>query len=243
MSERKVTPVEIQQTETQQETRQETHTEITLEQMLEARERRVERQNALLRRCPGTLICFTLNIPGPRKTFPLADWAFEEGKRRIEAQLSDNGIAASERSSYIDPTGYEAYYCVERTQAGAERVKALMCLLEDRDPLGRIFDIDVLREDGEKIARTELSMPGRQCLICGSPAPVCARSRAHSVEELTTKISSIIQEAQAMSVKETETASVQEPQTAFDKEAQTASGKETHMAFVQEPHVASEEQR
>lgn len=170
-------------------------TEISLEQMLEARERRVERQTALLRRFPGTLICFTLNIPGPRKTFPLADWAFEEGKKRIERQLSKNKIQLADRSSYTEPTGYEAYYCVERAQA--DQVKALMCQLEDQDPLGRIFDIDVLREDGEKISRTDLSLPGRQCLICGSPAPICARSRAHSVEELVTKISSIISETQA----------------------------------------------
>lgn len=164
-------------------------TDISLEQMLDARERRVARQRELLQTYTSALICFTLNIPGPKKTFPLAAQAFREGCSRIEAQLEGNGIALSYCSTYDEATGYEAYYCA---CAEAEAVKTLMCSLEDRDSLGRIFDIDVLRPDGSKLSRCDLRLPGRTCLLCGQPAPVCARSRAHSVDELMQKIVSII---------------------------------------------------
>ena len=45
--------------------------EITLEQVLLARDRRVQRQQALHRRYGGTLLSFTMNIAGPVKDTPL----------------------------------------------------------------------------------------------------------------------------------------------------------------------------
>lgn len=165
--------------------------EISLEQMLNARERRVARQSGLLQTYADALICFTLNIPGPVKAFPLAAHAFHEGCKRIEEQLCKNKIALSCRQFYEEATGYEAYYCVS---ADAKDVKLLMCGLEDQDPLGRIFDIDVIKQDGTKLSRGDFNMPGRKCLICGQPAPVCARSRAHSVDEMIDNIVSIITE-------------------------------------------------
>lgn len=174
-------------------------TDISLGQMLDARERRAARQRELLQTYTSALICFTLNIPGPQKTFPLAAQAFHEGCRRIEAQLEESGIALSYCRTYEEATGYEAYYCA---CAEAEDVKALMCCLEDRDSLGRIFDIDVLRQDGSKLSRCDLGLPGRSCLLCGQPAPVCARSRAHSVDALMQKILSIITESMNQKPKE-----------------------------------------
>lgn len=42
--------------------------EVSLAEMLEARERRVFRQQELMRAYPGmTLVCFTMNIAGPVK--------------------------------------------------------------------------------------------------------------------------------------------------------------------------------
>lgn len=165
--------------------------EISLAQMLDARERRVARQNELLLTYPDPLVCFTLNIPGPIKTFPLAAQAFQEGCRRIETQLEKQGFPLSHCHTYEEATGYEAYYCV---RADAYAVKALMCSLENQDSLGRIFDIDVIKQGGSKISRSDLNMPGRKCLLCGQPAPVCARSRAHSVDDMIAKIVSIITE-------------------------------------------------
>ena len=46
-------------------------TEVTLPEMLEARERRSARQQALLRTYDRTMICFTMNIAGPVKNSSL----------------------------------------------------------------------------------------------------------------------------------------------------------------------------
>lgn len=50
------------------EERMQMEQEVTLEQMLEARERRVQRQRTLLDRYGQSLICLTMNVAGPVKT-------------------------------------------------------------------------------------------------------------------------------------------------------------------------------
>ena len=57
--------------------------------------------------------------------------------------------------------------------------------LEDIDPIGRLYDMDVLDTDGKKISREDMGLPRRKCLLCENDAAVCARSRAHSLEALT----------------------------------------------------------
>ena len=61
--------------------------------------------------------------------------------------------------------------------------------------MGRLFDMDVLCPDGKKVDRQELGREGRKCLICGGPAQVCARSRAHTVSELQEKTWEILCQA------------------------------------------------
>ena len=58
--------------------------------------------------------------------------------------------------------------------------------------LGRLFDIDVLDAGGKKLSREGLGLPPRKCLLCEQPAHACARSRTHTVMELTERIESIL---------------------------------------------------
>lgn len=61
---------------------------VSLEEILEAREQRAERQRTARERFPGTaLVSFTLNIAGPVKLFALAEQSFQEGCRGIARQL------------------------------------------------------------------------------------------------------------------------------------------------------------
>jgi holo-ACP synthase/triphosphoribosyl-dephospho-CoA synthase len=76
--------------------------------------------------------------------------------------------------------------------ADPERLKKLTENIEDTHSLGRIFDIDVLRPGGSKLSR-----PGgraRPCLICGKPAFICARSRAHDPGELTRRVIGLMEQ-------------------------------------------------
>lgn len=164
--------------------------DVSLMDMLNAREARCRLQQRLLNAHQKPLICLTLNIPGPVKILPGIPEAFETGRGRIESVLSENQIPTLRSEAVREKTGYEAFYCVDVLP---ETAKKLMIALEDQDRLGRLFDIDVLRADGTKVSREELGFAPRRCLLCGQPAHVCSRSRAHSVAELTEEITRILE--------------------------------------------------
>ena len=163
--------------------------EVTAADMMAARERRAERQKELLEQ-GGALISFTLNIPGPLKLSPLWERGFNEGCRLIEARLAQEKWQVKQRSRYAENTGYEAFWLLD---APADKLKRAMVAVEDGCSIGRLFDIDVLAADGVPISRSDLGLSPRTCLICGQPAHLCGRSRAHSVEELLARIDGLLQ--------------------------------------------------
>lgn len=165
--------------------------EVSLTEMLEAREKRAWRQRKLLK-LGRTMICFTMNIAGPIKNSPLIGSGYDLGKRLLLGQLDVAGVAVSDFEEVREKTGNE---CILLTDAEPLAVKAITAELEDCAPIGRLFDMDVLRPDGSKVERQELGLPGRRCLLCGESAQVCARSRKHSVEELQAKTREILREA------------------------------------------------
>ena len=165
--------------------------EVSLTEMLEAREKRAWQQRELLRR-GRTMICFTMNIAGPIKNSPLIGSGYDLGKRLLLGQLDVAGVAVSDFEEVREKTGNE---CILLVDAEPLTVKAITAELEDYAPIGRLFDMDVLRPDGSKVERQELGLPGRKCLLCGESAQVCARSRKHSVAELQAKTREILQEA------------------------------------------------
>ena len=157
---------------------------VTVADMLDARDRRAERQKRFLEASP-VLICLTMNIPGPIKASTEILAAFREGVRRVQSAVGARPIL------YEAFTGPEAYVPLN---ADAEVVKREMCRIEDEEPLGRLFDLDVLTGNGEKHGRSALGFSPRSCLLCGKPAFACARSRAHSVSELSGEVSRRIDE-------------------------------------------------
>ena len=160
--------------------------EATLQDILDARERRAERQRQLLEKYGKTLVCFTMNIAGPVKYSPLIAEGFAIGCKQLEAQLDGLPILYSQKLPRH--TGCEAYYVVD---ASAEQVKMLTVSLEQGSELGRLFDMDVLTSDGSKLSRSE----ERKCLICDKSARLCGRSRTHSVEQLQEKTNAILRQA------------------------------------------------
>ncbi len=164
--------------------------EITLTEMLEARERRARRQQALLREGGSALICFTMNIAGPVKNSELIRQGFRYGQRLLEEQLEDAGLPVLRSEVYWEDTGNEAFYLLE---AAPEVVKGLMVEIEDGSPVGRLFDMDVLAPTGEKVDRSALGLPERRCLVCGGPAKACASRRVHPVEALQAKTRALLE--------------------------------------------------
>lgn len=159
--------------------------QIELADMLQARERRSFQQNALQASYPGcTLVCFTMNIAGPVKNSPLIRRGFLRGCALFRQQLMRVRKKPVYEAEWDEPTGNEGYFMIDLP---AVTVKRLTAEIEDGDPIGRLFDMDVLDADGRKLDREELGLPGRACLLCSLPAKVCARSRSHSVAQLQEK--------------------------------------------------------
>lgn len=150
-------------------------------QLLEAREKRALRQRELLEQFPGTLISCTMNIPGPEKCNSRIRRVFTLGEELLLAQLRGERLSLLHREAAAHLTGCEGFYVVE---ADGLRVKELTVQAEDAYPWTRLLDIDVLTPAGEKLSREDLGLPPRRCLLCGGPAAVCARSRAHGLPAL-----------------------------------------------------------
>ena len=156
---------------------------ITLEQMLLARDRRASRQAALLSRYGRPVISFTMNIAGPVKDSPLIRYAFRSGLRKLEALP----CAQLCREVIFEPTGPEALLVYETQDA--RLLKAFCIRLESEGEAGRLFDLDVLDANGEKLSRET----GRTCLVCGGPVSICSRSRAHGLEAITVRTRAILE--------------------------------------------------
>ena len=103
-----------------------------------------------------------------------------------------------------EATGCEAYIVLDLDPLA---IKRMTTFIEDSGPLGRLFDMDVLRPDGSKVEREELGLDGRTCLICGGPAKLCSSRRVHPVAELQQTTQAIMK--QAMDKQDAETAAQQ----------------------------------
>ena len=158
---------------------------VNLTDMLAAREERARQQHALRQAWNLPLLSFCLNIPGPVKTTPLLRRLFCDTLQQIGEILSSQGIAIRELRERHESTGDEALLALD---GDAAAIKQIMLRLEETHPLGRLFDLDVLTADGQKLSRPQ----PRRCLLCGRQAQDCARSRRHTVEALTAQIESML---------------------------------------------------
>lgn len=156
---------------------------MTLSDILLAREARAQKQKALLCEFRKPLICFTMNIAGERKNSPLITQGFLLGERILKAQLS-----LLHCETYLAETGCEGYYV---TGLSASEAKRICTEIENSLPVGRLFDMDVLDENGQKLERER----PRNCLLCDNDARICARSRAHGLAALEEKTKELLQEA------------------------------------------------
>lgn len=158
---------------------------VELPAMLAAREERAARQAAWLKEYACPLLSFTLNIPGPIKTSPDLRQGFEDGRVALEGRLRAAQLPCIAQMEVHNVTGDEALLAID---GDAAEIKRICTEIEEHHPLGRLFDLDVLAEDGTKLSRP---LP-RRCLLCTEQAQVCARSRRHSVEELTAEIERLL---------------------------------------------------
>lgn len=163
--------------------------EATLQEILDAREWRAEKQKELLQQYQKPLLCFTMNIPGPEKWNREVSIGFTVGNLLLRESL--RSIVHYE--SHYTTAGCSAYYVVDMP---ARQLKRVAMDVESTGQIGRLFDMDVLGPDSTKVSREELGYKPRKCLICQEAAWVCARSRAHGLDALQHKTCELLQDAQ-----------------------------------------------
>lgn len=163
--------------------------EIELNQLLKYRDDRYEYIKELIKDFKKTLIVFSLNIVGPKKMFNLSINTFYEGLSIIKDELTNNNINIIFERTIKDLCGYESFIVVDHN---CYDLKKITTKIEDGNTLGRLFDIDIINFQGEKISREDINEKGRSCIICNNPVFICSRSRKHSVEEILKKEISIM---------------------------------------------------
>ncbi|WP_346355056.1 triphosphoribosyl-dephospho-CoA synthase CitG [Azotosporobacter soli] len=149
--------------------------QVSLEDMLAARDRRLQRQSELRREHALPLAAVTLNIPGAVKDGLLFRRLCDYAVNRLAAQMP-----VREVRRYNEVTGPEGYLLFDWP---AEEVKAHAMALEEENSFGRLLDIDVWTEGGEALSRDGRAGK-RSCFICGGNQVVCRREGKHSATEL-----------------------------------------------------------
>lgn len=162
--------------------------EASLQEILEAREWRVEKQRQLRSKFQKPILCFTMNIPGPEKWNPDISIGFVVGNLLLR-ECVPNILHYESRTHRA---GCDAFYVVD---IPAKRLKEIAVTVEATDAIGRLFDMDVLDDNGQKISREELGYRPRKCLICQEDARICARSRAHGLDSLMDKTRQLLADA------------------------------------------------
>lgn len=143
------------------------------------------------------LVSATLVLPGPEKAPAWRDEVWGELMADLREQLIAQEWAIWEWEETLGAAGPELLVAVD---AEPRELKRVVVSLEDQHPWGRIFDLDVVDPDLGNLSRARMGFAPRGCLVCGLPAAGCARSRAHSLDELTAVLEWMVAEPDAMVV-------------------------------------------
>lgn len=151
--------------------------------MLASREARMDVKLQLIEKYNMSLVSFSMNIAGEIKRTPLIELAFDYGYDKLIKRLGEPFTDVVQK----DASGCFAALCYD---IDAEELKKICVEIEDTEPLGRLFDMDVMNSAGIQLRRGD----GRKCLICGGDAFSCGRSRSHGLEAVICRTEEILVE-------------------------------------------------
>lgn len=146
--------------------------------ILEAREKRVELQQDLLQKYKIPLLNVRVNYPGIDKDNNIT----REIINVIDNILSD----MFDIDIYYKMLAYtaEGPILIMLINKDVKELKEIAIDIENKHTLGRCMDIDVYDIFGKSISRTELGHESRKCFLCDEIAHNCVRARRHSQKEI-----------------------------------------------------------
>ena len=153
----------------------------SLQEILANKEARARDQEVLRLRYGWPILSLSINMPGDSKQNSASKTIFKTLRSALHVRIKQEGLNFKDESIKDSITGPEMILALKCNEI---RLKHLACELEETHPLGRFGDIDVIGPNGELISRKSLGYPSRLCYLCNNDAKICARSQAHSMEDL-----------------------------------------------------------
>jgi holo-ACP synthase len=150
----------------------------SLETVLADREIKAETIQSLAAKYKAPIVGIRVNIPGPEKKTPWAFKLYRAAVESVEKMLDEKGIVHFS----VEMKAHYEYLTLVVVRKEAPILKQYLVAIEEASDMGRVFDLDVYMADGTPLSREAGHY--RKCYLCDEPAHVCARSRAHSFEEL-----------------------------------------------------------
>ena len=151
---------------------------VELSDMLSCRETRAAKQRKLIEQYKKPVVSLSMNIAGDVKNTPAISMLQKDGEAefRQAAEKAELALLFEERiDAFTGPESLLVFDCDD-----PQKLKDMGVAIEEDAPWGRLFDIDVIGTDGEKLSRPA----PRRCIVCGGPAADCARSRAHGLDQI-----------------------------------------------------------
>ncbi|SQA97659.1 2'-(5''-triphosphoribosyl)-3'-dephospho-CoA:apo-citrate lyase [Cedecea neteri] len=130
---------------------------VTLAALLEAKERRANRQHEWLLKHSQPVLSLTLVTPGPVKDSIRYRNCMAVALQACDQLLWRYRWPVLERQVLWLPTGAEAMWSVAHS---ASELKAATVELEQTHPLGRLWDADVICPQNGPVGRTSLDLSG-----------------------------------------------------------------------------------
>ncbi|AOY74934.1 citrate lyase holo-[acyl-carrier protein] synthase [Clostridium formicaceticum] len=149
-----------------------------MKDILQDREERYNTILNLINRYQLPVVCGKINYPGNHKNTVEALKAFEVLRKLLSFRYTEDSVFTEVLSG---ADGKSLLMVVQLTSLEAKKIAID---IESNHPLGRVFDIDVYKEDGTSIGRGEVGLESRRCFLCGEDARVCMRVKNHSLEEV-----------------------------------------------------------
>lgn len=146
-------------------------------EILNSRDERVKKHRELMDRYHLPIISYTLNLAGNIKKSPIFDIIFNQGLELIQSEIGDEVFKEIKRET----TGNIAYYVVD---CEIKTLKKKMVEIENREPSGRLYDIDVISQDLKPISRIDIGLVARSCIVCKRPYLECRKNKSHTIEEI-----------------------------------------------------------
>jgi holo-ACP synthase CitX len=158
--------------------RTKTMKEYTADELLDAREKRSDLIDKLLKQYNTPLLVMRVNYPGLKKTNDITINIIKDMSLLICTILRDKVRGRLLTQGAEGPIFYVA------VDEDVLALKTITINFEENPSLGRCLDLDVYDSSGNSISRQELGYPRRKCYLCEEIAHHCVRARRHSEHEV-----------------------------------------------------------